>query len=111
MLHEGDGGFPRIDFSERGCTLCGACVQACEAGALQPAQPAQPAFTRRVQVGLECLAQHGVECRICGDACGASALRFVPRRGGVVSPQADLQACTGCGACVAPCPVGAIRMA
>jgi ferredoxin-type protein NapF len=108
VLRDGDGGFPRIDFSQRGCTLCGACVLACNAGALQPGQPA---FSRHVQVGPECLAQRGVECRICGDACGVGALHFVPQRGGVGSPLADLQACTGCGSCVAPCPVGAIRMA
>ena len=32
-LREGDGGFPVIDFSAAGCSLCGDCSRACASGA------------------------------------------------------------------------------
>ncbi len=64
-----------------------------------------------VHFGATCLARHGVECRVCGEACDAGAIRFPPRRGGVALPVADLAKCTACGDCVAPCPVGAVSAA
>jgi ferredoxin-type protein NapF len=64
----------------------------------------------RVQVSAACLTRHGVECRICGDACDTRALRFVPARGSVTQLLVDPAACTGCGDCVAPCPVAAITL-
>jgi ferredoxin-type protein NapF len=42
--------------------------------------------------------------------CDAGAIRFKPTLGGVTSPALDLSLCTGCGACVAPCPTQAISM-
>lgn len=38
-------------------------------------------------------------------------MRFRPRLGRVAEPEVDLAACTGCGECVAPCPVAAIEIA
>ena len=99
-----------IDFAMRGCTLCGDCSRACTTGAIGK-DTAQPAFERRVQVSDACLARHGVECRICGDACDARALRFVPALGGIAQMRVDLAACTGCGACQPTCPVQAISLA
>jgi len=109
VLKAGDGGFPVIDFSRQGCSLCGDCSRACPSGAIGPATG--PAFTRRVQVAASCLARHGVECRLCGDACDTRALRFVPARGGIAQLQVEPGACTGCGDCLAPCPVQAITLA
>ena len=108
VLRSGDGGFPEIDFARTGCSLCGDCSRVCTTGAIGAVTAA--AFSWRVHVAGTCLLQHGVECRLCGDACDARALRFVPARGGIVQMQVDLAACTGCGGCVAPCPVGAISM-
>jgi ferredoxin-type protein NapF len=58
----------------------------------------------------DCLAEAGIVCRSCGDACAASAIRFRPRIG--LPPQAIVNetACTGCGDCVAACPGEAIRL-
>ncbi len=64
-----------------------------------------------VRIGEGCLAQRGVECRVCGEACDAGAIRFPPRRGGVALPVPDLAKCTACGDCVGPCPVGAVSVA
>lgn len=109
VLRVASGGFPSIDFSHAGCTLCGACSQACATGAIGTAN-GTPAFPWVVQAGRACLAEQGVECRICGDACDARALRFVPRLGGVARCSVDTAACTGCGVCVSTCPVSALQM-
>ena len=56
----------------------------------------------------DCLAEAGIVCRSCGDACVAAAIRFRPRIG--LPPQAVVNeaACTGCGDCVGACPGQAI---
>lgn len=62
------------------------------------------------EVDARCVAGKGVECRICGEHCDAGAIRFSPRPGGPPLPEVRREACTGCGDCVAPCPVQAIRL-
>ena len=63
------------------------------------------------RVQASCLAQRGVECRLCGEHCDAGAIRFPPRLGGVAAPVVDDQRCTGCGDCLPVCPSGALRLA
>ena len=109
VLKRGDGGFPQIDFSRRGCTLCGDCGRACPTGAIDPTA-VRVAFTWRIQVADTCLARRGVECRVCGDACDARALRFVPSPGGIAQLRIDADACTGCGECLGVCPVVALSL-
>jgi ferredoxin-type protein NapF len=110
VLRSGDGGFPEIDFSRQGCSLCGQCSQVCPSGAITPLAAQVPAFNWRVQVGETCLARKGIECRVCGEACEAQALRFVPARGGASTLRVLAERCTGCGECVAPCPTAAITL-
>ncbi len=108
VIRRGDGGFPEMHFAQAGCDACGACVRACEPGALQ----APAVFEGWVaRFSAACLAQRGVECRVCGEACDARAIRFPPRLGQVAQPVLTQEACTGCGACVGGCPTQAISMA
>ncbi|MBL8673095.1 MAG: 4Fe-4S binding protein [Alphaproteobacteria bacterium] len=57
-----------------------------------------------------CLSASGVACRVCAEHCEHGAIRFRLMSGGRSSPLLDAAACTGCGACRAPCPVGAISL-
>lgn len=109
ILHRGDGGFPRVDFSAGACTFCAACVRACEPAALYRDSDTVP-WQLRIAIDDACLARRGVECRICGERCESAAIRFRLRLGGPALAETDRERCTGCGACVASCPVGAITM-
>jgi ferredoxin-type protein NapF len=55
-----------------------------------------------------CLAHAGVVCQACSDACPEHAIRARLRRGGPPLAVVDEDRCTGCGACVPVCPVGAL---
>ncbi|RME34750.1 MAG: ferredoxin-type protein NapF [Gammaproteobacteria bacterium] len=107
ILRKGDGGFPEVDFGRGECTFCGDCLAACETGAL--AQRTPP-WTAKAGIGQACLALHGVDCQICQEQCETRAITFTPVAGSVPRPRLDPGRCTGCGACVAPCPVTAIEV-
>ena len=64
----------------------------------------RPAF------GESCLPARGVVCRSCGEACAAAAIAFRPAARGVSLPTLNSERCTGCGDCVAICPVGAVAL-
>jgi ferredoxin-type protein NapF len=104
----GAGELPAVDFQLGACTFCGACADACTPGALTRRLPA--AWIPDVEIGDGCLAKQGVYCEICRDACEPRAIVFMRRPGCVPLPSIHLSACTGCGACVATCPVSAIAV-
>ena len=108
LIQRGDAGFPVLDFSLAACTFCTECVRVCTTGALVRDAAAAP-WKVLAHIGDGCLATQKLECRVCGEACEAGAIRFRPTLGGVASPELDSSVCTGCGACVAPCPVRAIE--
>lgn len=111
IIRQGDGGYPAVDFGIGECTFCGDCVRACPSQALQQdPQAATPPWQILAAIGDACVAKKGVECRICGEQCGSGAITFPPQRGGISTPHLAVDRCTGCGACVAPCPVSAIRV-
>lgn len=109
ILIAGPGGYPIVDFGRGACTFCGACADACLPRALERNDP-HPPWTLRAAIGPACLPHQGIECRICGDFCTPGAIRFRPRIGAAAAPEVSADACTGCGACVAPCPASAIAV-
>ena len=109
ILVAGDGGYPSVDFRHGECTFCADCVSSCLPQALQKQADAPP-WQLRASIGEACLPRLGIECRSCGDFCDARAIRFTPRLGGSPIPEIDDDRCTGCGACIAPCPAIAISV-
>lgn len=110
VIRRGDGGYPTVDFLHGECTFCGECVSRCEPQALLRGNADDAPWALRASIADNCIARHQVECRVCGDQCAENAIRFLPRIGGTANPTLDSERCTGCGACVAPCPVGAISV-
>ena len=108
LLVRGDGGFPVADFKRAACTFCADCVRVCATGALARSEDQMP-WNFGIEIAANCLPLQGVECRVCGEACDSAAIRFRPRLGGNARPEVDSASCTGCGACIAPCPVQAIQ--
>ena len=110
ILVAGPGGFPTVDFGRGECNFCGDCVSACRPRALERGAGEARPWLLKAAIGDNCLARRGVECRVCGELCEAAAIRFRPTAGGVAQPVFDAARCSGCGACHAPCPVGAIAI-
>ena len=108
ILVRGHGGYPEVRFENGECTFCGDCASACQTAALERTH-AVP-WKLAPAISASCLAQQGIVCQVCGDQCGARAIRFPPRLGAVAIPVPDFTACNGCGACVAPCPSQAITL-
>jgi ferredoxin-type protein NapF len=108
IIHRGDGGFPEVHFAKDECTFCEKCVSACPEPIFDLSQT-QP-WKIKAEISSACLTQVGVWCQSCKDACEPRAISFVMAVGQVPKPQINLDACTGCGACVSPCPSDAIKV-
>jgi ferredoxin-type protein NapF len=108
ILLRGPDGFPVVDFSKNACTFCDRCAAACDRGAFLAERDGAP-WSVSIAITAGCISGQGVACRVCGDFCDTRAIKFFPTLGGSARPQVDDAVCTGCGACIAPCPVGAIE--
>ena len=101
-------GLPTLDFTAGECTFCGACAASCPEPVFAEAAGR---FDHIVTISASCLPFQRVDCQACRDACPTAAIRFRPVRGGPFVPELLAEACTGCGACIAICPVGAVTTA
>lgn len=108
ILATGDGGYPIVDFTKGSCTFCADCVKACSPQALDRGVGAPWAI--KATVTAACLSSLGISCRSCGDVCAPRALRFRLQLGGRAKLEIERGFCTGCGACLAVCPVQAIQL-
>jgi len=100
-------GSPIMYPNEEACTLCGKCMDACPSGALLPVP------RELIRIGIArineqtCIGWGEHHCTACHDACPVepNAISF-PEGFEGTSPRVDIDACTGCGLCVRPCPTG-----
>ncbi|MGD9717575.1 MAG: 4Fe-4S dicluster domain-containing protein [Sulfuricurvum sp.] len=100
-----EGGSPYLDFSRRGCTFCGECIQACENDCFV-AEPVER-LEATVEIGiLNCLAWNKTICRTCADVCNEKAIHFT----GLFNPQIDPARCSACGFCIGVCPAYTISV-
>ena len=109
ILQRGEGGFPAVNFSSNGCNECKRCSEVCVPNTIDW-HPDRHPWGWHAVIGPACLAVQRVECRVCGEMCDASAIRFRPSLNGVAQPEVSATDCSGCGQCVAPCPTHAIQM-
>mgnify|MGYP001224210897 FL=1 len=101
-------GLPEVDFRRGECTFCGGCAERCPVPVFAP-EPVT-SFSHVAEIGDGCLALNFVDCQTCRDVCPTMAIRFRPRIGGPFIPTLNADECTGCGACIAACPVDAVAM-
>lgn len=94
---------PYLDFSESGCTYCGACMEACVPGVLADGTQRIHA-TVRINP-LKCVSWQGVMCFSCKEPCMDNAIDFK----GLFKPEIDDSKCTSCGFCIGRCPSEAIE--
>ena len=108
ILIKGDGGFPTVAFPRRECPFRGECVSPYHVPAFRPTTQTPWDYVAHIEAG--CLASAQVFCQRCQDSCEQQAIRFSPQLGRVPTPSIHTESCNGCGACVADCPVGSIRV-
>lgn len=99
------GAFPQLDFQRGECTFCAACVDACPQPLFHSRE--QQPWQQRIRISHHCLSFQGVDCRSCQESCAQQAIVFRLTVHGIAQPETTPQHCTGCGACIAPCPVSA----
>ncbi len=86
------------------CSFCGECAEICPEPVFAPVRVMDHVLT----ITSDCLAQAGISCMSCRDACPENAISMMPRIGGPFLPRLAADACTGCGACAMTCPSDAI---
>lgn len=109
IIIKGSGGFPEINFQHGECTFCGSCADICQSPVFTSTER-QP-WAYKASIGDRCITAKQVVCRTCVEQCDVEAISLKPKLGGVGSPELNLDLCTGCGACVGPCPTQAISIA
>lgn len=110
IIKKGSGGFPVIDFSQRGCDYCTACVSACKPGALQTQQQTAFPTSQTATIKHHCFSEQGIICRSCGEVCEFEAISFQLIVGGGAKVNLNNNLCDGCGECVHICPANAIEV-
>jgi ferredoxin-type protein NapF len=99
-------GVPYLDFSSAGCTFCRACVEACPLD-ITIEDNRRPRIIGKLVLNRDsCIAWDDIICMSCSNRCDYKAISTQHHR----RPTVDAQTCTGCGMCVAACPVQALNI-
>ncbi len=106
IIIKGDGGYPKVDFNLGECSFCGKCAESCKEEIF--VATSESAWNKKAFINNQCLAIADVYCRSCAESCESQALTF--QLGLNARPQIDSDLCSGCGACVSPCPTQAIEI-
>lgn len=111
VLVRGEGGYPAFD-PKQGygmCTFCGKCAEACTHNSFDVSRT--PAWSLSAHIDqTSCLAESGIHCETCRDACDQSAITMTYRIGLPPLPTIAAETCTGCGACMPVCPADAVAL-
>lgn len=111
VLVRGEGGYPAFDPKQGSgmCTFCGECVKACNHHLFDVTRT--PAWSLNAHIDqTSCLAQSGIHCETCRDACDQSAIAKTHRIGLPPLLLIAAEMCTGCGACLPVCPADAVEL-
>lgn len=108
VLGSGPGGSPQFQVGKGECTFCHACADACDEGVFLADLTAPWPVVAAMEGN--CLLEAGISCRVCPDACPTGALGFDITVRPVGAIRIDAAACTGCGACLPPCPMQALAL-
>lgn len=111
ILSRNSQGYPVVNFSNRGCTFCAECVNACPTGSLSLMEflGADPWSVKAV-ITESCVNFKGIVCQMCSGSCGENAIKFSVRLSSIATPEIDPLSCTGCGECYRSCPKRAIQV-
>lgn len=111
ILSRNNLGYPVVDFTQRGCTFCTECVDACSNGSLSLAEfIGTDPWTLKAFITEACVNFKGVVCHMCSGSCGENAIKFSVRHSATATPEIDWPSCTGCGECYRSCPQRAIQI-
>ncbi len=98
----------RVSLRGAECTFCRACADACDAPVFDTEQT--PPWPVVAEISGTCLLAAGIACQLCTDICEPQALRLDPGVRPMGRIRLETASCTGCGACLAPCPNTAITL-
>lgn len=102
---------PRLNFARGGCTFCGECASACDTGAIRRThEPGELPWALQAGISDSCLEKRGANCMRCFEECEYDAIVAGTAPGGQRKVQVDKLVCTGCGMCIATCPVDEITL-